>query len=226
MGILRFGSNGGSQPPGGPVYPGTPMHPAGVPPPGPPPRRWGRRGAQWLVLATALFGVVALCCMGALSVVVVSLPGGYSEPDAAPPSDPGREPTGSPGPGTPVRDGHLTFVVDRVDCGAHSLGRPPDVRTTAGQFCLVHLSIINADERPVGFSEADQRAFSSEGREYGPDSAASALVNRGVDLRQVEVGPGRQVAGAIVFNVPPGAQLSRVRLHESPGSPGAEVVIR
>lgn len=226
MGILRSGGDGGSQPPGGPVYPGTPMHPAGAPPPGPSPGRWNQRAARWLVLAAALFGVVTLCCAGSLAIVAISLPGGYTRPDAAPPSDPGRAPEPSAVPGTPVRDGHLTFIIDRVDCGVRSVGRPPKVRTTEGQFCLVHLSVTNADERPVGFRDTDQRAFGPDGAEYGADPAAGALVAPGSAPGATRLDPGHQAAEVLVFDIPAGTHLSRLRLHESPQSAGVEVVVR
>ncbi len=159
-------------------------------------------------------------------MVVISFPGGYTSPHEVAPSDPEVAPEPTPGPGTPVRDGHLTFVVDRADCEVDRLERGREVRTTDGQFCLVHLTVINADERSVVFRDTDQRAVSSDGAEYGVDSAASGLVARGTALRSVRVDPGDRVAGVMVFHLPAGAHLSRLRLHESSESRGVEVAVR
>ena len=225
MGSFRSGGDWRSQPPGGPVFPGTPMHPSGIPPPGPASRGFLPRAARWLVLAAALFGALVLCCGGVVALVAVSLPGDHPRPGGSP-AGPGGTPEHAAGLGDPVRDGRLTFVVHRVECAVPSLGRPPRVRVATGQFCLVQVSVTNSHHEPVTFREADQRAVGSDGLEYRPDSAAGALLEQGTGLRTARIAPEARVAGTVVFDLSATGRIERLRWHESPRSAGAEVAVR
>lgn len=225
MGTLRSGGDRHAQPPGGPIFPGTPMHPSGAPPPGPPVRGFSARAARWLVLAAALFGALALCCAGVVAMVAVSLPDGYPRPDASPGGS-GDAPGRLAGIGDPVRDGRLTFVVHRVDCGVKTVGRPPRTRAAHGQYCLVQASVSNTHPQPATFSDAHQRALGPGGDEYRVDHAANALTNPGTDLRQVRIAPAGRLDGTFVFDVPTGGRIERLRWHESAVSAGAEVAVR
>jgi hypothetical protein len=201
------------------------MHPSGVPPPGPAARGFAKRGARWLALAAALFGVLVLCCAGGVALVAVSLPGDHPRPGGSP-ADPGEASEHAAGLGDPVRDGRLTFVVHRVECAVASLGRPPRTKAADGQFCLVRVSVTNSNHEPVTFRDADQRAVGSDGSEYRPDSAAGALVGRGADLRLTRIAPETRIEGTVVYDVPTTSRIERLRWHESPRSAGAEVAVR
>lgn len=218
------------QPPDGPVYPGTPMRPPAPPPPGSVPPASApvpAERARWPVAAAVVIGIAALCCIGGIAVIAVSLIGGQpaSDGDTAPAPGAAEETPDAPGLRTPVHDGRFEFVVNRIQCGIESIELDRFSETADGQFCLVHLSVRNIGDQPQMFSDAEQKAFGPDGAEYGADSAASVLANRGTDVHLRKINPGNRISGVVVFDIPPSSGIVRLQLHDSLLSAGTQVVV-
>ncbi|MFI1992940.1 DUF4352 domain-containing protein [Actinoplanes sp. NPDC020271] len=130
-----------------------------------------------------------------------------------------------PGLGDAVRDGKLEFVVSRVDCTHRTVGAERLTRTAAGKYCVVSLSVRNVGDGAKFFVGHEQRAYDASGAEYAGDELAGVYANRGTEafLRRLE--PGERVAGKLVFDIPKKAALTTLKVHDSPFSGGAEVIL-
>jgi len=151
----------------------------------------------------------------------------------------------APQAGASVRDGPLTFVVDRVRCHVARVG-PSDspVRPEHGQFCQVNLTIRDVGDGPVVFEAAAQRATGSGGAFYLPVPAADLAVNGASDAIAPPDLAGDPVAGdteaptpapdpplkpgesrlvVLVYDLPAGVTLTAIELHASVYTPGVTV---
>jgi len=147
--------------------------------------------------------------------------------------------------GAVVRDGPLTFVVDRARCHVARVG-PSDspVRPEHGQFCQVELTIRDVGDGPVVFEAAAQRATGSGGAFYLPVPAADLAVNGASDAVAPHDLNGDPIAGdteapipapdpplepgesrhvALVYDLPPDVALTTIELHTSAYSAGVTV---
>jgi eukaryotic-like serine/threonine-protein kinase len=197
----------GRTPPGGPVPGRTPpAGPAGPPhqpyQPKPRRRRWYRRKRVLIPLG--------------LLVLLALLPDDQGTPPVPP------DPSGSGSQlGRPVRDGELEFVVREVRCGVHRLGTGPLARDPQGQFCLARVEVSNVKTSARTLTEFAQKAHDSDGREHTADFAARFHFP-GQTLWD-QVNPGNTVRGTMAFDVPAGARLVDLELHDSPLSRGVTV---
>jgi hypothetical protein len=130
-----------------------------------------------------------------------------------------------PGLGDPVRDGKFEFVVTRVDCSRSTVVFEHLKRTAAGTFCLVSLSIRNIADRPTFFLGRVQKVSDAAGTEFSNDELAGLLANREKQTFLRKIGPGSQVSGKIVFDVPKGTALTQMDLHDSYLSGGVRVAL-
>ena len=189
-----------------PVAPTTPLYVVQAPPPR------SRRGLTAVVLIGALF---AMCCIGGATlayVVHTSKPGGTLG-------------SALPRLNEPVLDGRFEFVVASMSCGHASVSRAFLSRSAQGQFCLVVLSVRNIGTKAQTFADAFQKASGPSGDVYGADTAAGLLAN--VDGANVwtQINPGNRVSGTIVFDIPAGASITTVELHDSAFSHGVTVQV-
>lgn len=176
---------------------------------GPPPRP--RRTGRTVLLIVA--GVLAACCAGGGTLALLGT--GVLQGVRATP----------PGLNTPVRDGKFEFVVSSVRCGNPTVGRAPLSRTAQGQFCLVDVSVRNIGQEGQAFADAYQKAYGTDGSKFGADSAAGLFANASGAALFTVINPGNQVRGTIVFDIPKGAALSKVELHDSLLSGGVSVSV-
>jgi hypothetical protein len=114
-------------------------------------------------------------------------------------------------------EGVFVVTVTGVRCGVRRVGRVP----AKGQFCLVEVVAENAGREAHRLDGGAQRAVDARGRAYAIAGRAAAVLNT---LRQ-EIAPGATVRGVLPFDVPRGARLSTLVLHESAGSRGARVAL-
>lgn len=121
------------------------------------------------------------------------------------------------------RDGRLEFRVVAVTCGLPRLGDAYVSQTAVGQFCLVELTVRNVGGRPATFADALQWAYGPDGARYAADSGAGVLANPDQQVFLNQLNPGNQVAGVLVYDIPPDGRLARLELHESPDSAGLRV---
>jgi hypothetical protein len=192
-----------------PVQLTTPVYIVQAPPPPP-------RSGRGLIAAVLLAALFTMCCIGGATLAYV----GHN-----------ARPKGSFGPATtsrlnePVQDDMFEFVVASMTCGRASISRDYQSRSAHGQFCLMELTIRNTGSRVQTFVDSFQRAIGPDGESYQTDTAAGLLANGAGASPFVQVKPGNQVTSTIVFDIPAGASITTVELHENPVSHGATVQV-
>ena len=68
----------------------------------------------------------------------------------------------------------------------------------------------------------NQEAFDSKGRKFSADSEAS-IYDGSSDVLWKEINPGNKVKGTVYFDIPKGAKLTKLELHDSVFSGGVSV---
>lgn len=128
-----------------------------------------------------------------------------------------------PGIGAPVRDGKFEFVVKSQKCGVAQVGGEYLNQSAQGQFCLITMTVKNIGDEPRTFDASNHHGFNAAGAKYSADGVASLYLNEKSETFLNEINPGNQVTGTIAFDIPKGAKLTRMELHDSPFSGGVEV---
>jgi hypothetical protein len=165
-------------------------------------------------LVAAVLSVLAVCAAGGVGVAIATR--GPDAPGAAP---------APPGLGDPVRDGRFEFVVDDVSCGHPKVGRGLLSIDANGQFCLVELQVTNIGTESQAFADSFQKALGPDDVEYGANTGAGLVANAGGASVWNIVNPGITVTGTIVYDIPAGATITGLRLHDSPFSGGVTVTV-
>jgi hypothetical protein len=127
----------------------------------------------------------------------------------------------------PARDGKFEFAVTGITCGRASESDDQVVaRAARGQYCEVSLAVRNIGDRPQVFTGAWQRAKGSDGSTVGVDTRAAIYANSGDRgfIQQIE--PGEWAQGLVVFDIPKGATIVALELHDSVLSAGVVVRVR
>ena len=195
--------------------------------------------------AKITIGVVgALVLMGACNAITSSAGGGkapttttvtVTEKAAAPAAakaaapkpaapKPAAKPAAASQIGTPVRDGKFEFTVKSVKCGISKVGNEYLSTKAQGQFCAVQLNIENIGDEPQSMFADNQLAFDAEDRKFSADSKASIYDDSSQVLWE-EINPGNSVKGKVYFDIPKGAKLTQLELHDSMFSDGVKVVL-
>jgi hypothetical protein len=130
------------------------------------------------------------------------------------------------GIGSKVRDGSFEFTVRSVKCGIKSVGDPSGFVTqkAQGQFCRVAVKVQNIGTSAQSMFSGNQYAFDSGGRKF-TSSTEAALYDQSSQLLFTDVNPGNNVEGNIYFDVPKGASLDHLELHDSAFSDGVSVSV-
>lgn len=227
---------GGHQPPPqGYPQPGHP-HPGypqpGVQPPTPPKRNWFARHK----IITTLLVIVA-------TIIVISAVANGSDESATPTTGPtavddgtatapgngagtdkkaaGRQPKKqsaekpAAGVGDTVRAGDLELTVDKVACGKKRVGNEYLGQTAQGQFCILTVDLSNSGDGPLTISDSDFSLYDSRGRKFAADTEAMITNDESSDIWLEEINPGNTVSGALIFDIPRGADASRLELSSS-----------
>jgi hypothetical protein len=125
--------------------------------------------------------------------------------------------------GKPVRDGKFEFTVRKVTCGIAVVGESEFLQEKAqGQFCAVQLTVENIGDEPQSMFADNQYAFDSKNRKFSANSMAS-IVDGSSQVLWEEINPGNAVKGKVYFDVPKGAKLTSLELHDSAFSGGVKV---
>jgi hypothetical protein len=124
--------------------------------------------------------------------------------------------------GTPVRDGKLEFTVTSIESGVPSVGSEAFGQKAQGQFVLMHLTIQNIGDKAQYFDGSSQKVFDAQGREFSADSGAAIYLEDSNSFLN-EINPGNTVTGTVVFDMPLGAAIAKLELHDSPFSGGVDV---
>lgn len=125
--------------------------------------------------------------------------------------------------GKPLRDGKFEFTVRSVKCGIAVVGDNPYLQEKAqGQFCAVQLSVENIGDEPQSMFADNQYAFDGKSRKFSANSMAS-MADESSQVLWEEINPGNSVKGTVYFDVPQGAKLTSLELHDSMFSGGVTV---
>lgn len=125
--------------------------------------------------------------------------------------------------GKAVRDGKFEFTVRSVKCGISVVGDNPYIQEKAqGQFCAVQLSVENIGDEAQSMFADNQYAFDTKGRKFSANSMAS-MADESSQVLWEEINPGNAVKGKVYFDIPKGAKLANLELHDSAFSGGVKV---
>jgi Domain of unknown function (DUF4352) len=115
--------------------------------------------------------------------------------------------------GDEVLDGTFAFVVTQVDTS------PTFGHTRAeGVYVIVSMAVRNVGTQTQTFEWAAQRLKDRTGREYSPSLMHPSLLGF---VNSID--PSLQVSVKLAFDVPAGAKLTQIVLHDSLSSHGAPV---
>lgn len=179
----------------------------------------GRTLSQPMVLALVAAGLV-LALVGGLVVL-----GGDDSPELARVANAGTQ---RPGIGQPARDGPLTFVVDKLDCGAKEMGEGPGARTALGRYCILDFRATNTGTQPAFFNLVNQFLLDGQRRRFAPDVLATSI-HQGASGRPTaisptqQMNPGAEISTSLVYDVPEGITPQAAELHGSGPSLGVTV---
>jgi hypothetical protein len=192
----------GAAPPTAPPFvPGT-TEPMPSPPHGH--RTW------WIVLATCVAAVIVI---GGVTVGIVAATHALGSSDR-----PTTAAVGQPG-----RDGSLQFTAEQVTCGVDQVGPPDDFVTPTGQFCVVELKIRNVGTGPAIFTDALQEAYAPNGNRFSTDSEAILYANPDPTIFLTDINPGIALTADIVYDIPVGERIARLKLHSNPDTRGVVI---
>lgn len=207
-----------------------PSAPYGQMPPAPPAKK--KRKWPWIV-----GGIVVLL------IIVSALSGGGSDgksdnassnsgdgntaPANAPAAAAPKNDAASVGLNTPVRDGKFEFVVSGVQPGLETVGDNPYLTEKAqGQFVIVTMTVKNIGNKPQSFSPSEQKLFDAQGRSFETDTSAQIALDDTDIAVWDNINPGNTVQVKLVYDMPADAQPTKIELHDSMFSGGADVALR
>jgi hypothetical protein len=193
-----------------------------------------RRGRTALIVVAA---VVAVCCGIGGVTSLLSWAGrranttntGHAVVDnagAAGTAGGGAMPAATPKPpgiGTSVRDGVFEFTVLSLACGHNEIVNGWLRATPQGQFCVGELRVANIGGSPQRFADGNQKAFGPDGKTYAADTGAGVVANGSGDAIWNVVNPGNSLTAKVVFDLPPGATIVWLEVHDSAFSRGVKV---
>ena len=199
-------------------------------PPTPPQRPRKTHTKRNIALAAAgilLLGAISTAIGGGDPATTTTQPAGVST-ETKPASQPTRRPPAkpaakTPGIGTPVRDGKFQFTVLKVKPGPARVGSEYLGKTAQGQYVLVTVRVENIGDRQQMFDGSSQKGFDAQDRAFSADTEAGIYLGAASKSFLTQINPGNTVTGVIMFDIPKGASLSRLELHDSMFSGGVEV---
>lgn len=173
------------------------------------PHKGGRERSPALVPAI-LAVVLVLALLFAFGV--------FSSDDDSPRVQAGNRGDTQPGIGQPARDGALTFVVTRFDCGPTEVGDGPAKVTAKGRYCLLEFTATNSGNQPASFIAPQQLLLDRQRRRFAPDLDATSVYQRSttgsISSRTVQqMNPGAKVDSVLIFDIPEGVNPELAELH-------------
>ena len=154
----------------------------------------------------------------ALIVALLLAFGVFSGDDEGPTVQAGNRGDTQPGIGQPARDGALTFVVTRFDCGPTEVGEGPSKVTAIGRFCLLEFTTTNSGNQSASFVARQQLLLDRQRRRFAPDLDATGAHQRStpgsISSRPVQqMNPGAEVDSVLIFDIPEGVNPELAELH-------------
>lgn len=173
------------------------------------PGRAAAKRGPWVPVGVAV-GVLLAVVVGAKA-----FGGGSSAPDVPKSANQG---TTQPGIGQPARDGALTFVVTRFDCGSKDIGDGPTKRTALGRYCVLEIKATNTGAQPTSFLVFTQMLLDAQRRRFAPDPGATVAYQRvgrpgSAPITGEQMNPGAELTTSLVYDVPEGVTPVVAELH-------------
>ncbi|MGQ7297987.1 DUF4352 domain-containing protein [Quadrisphaera sp. KR29] len=205
----------------------------------------GRKKGRGLALAglilSAVFGLIGILVIAALaggssgSTTDEAAPAAEAAPAdaaAAPAAEPAAEEPAAEEPAedvaglnTAVRDGKFEFTVHGMECGETLIGSDAFGAKAQGQFCIVDLTVANIGDEAQYFFGDNAKLINAAGQEYSADTEAAIYLDDSSSLME-EINPGNKLDGKVVFDVPEGADITTMELHDSAFSGGVQVSLK
>ena len=91
-------------------------------------------------------------------------------------------------------------------------------------WCKVDLSVRNIGDEAQLFTGDAQKAIDVAGVQYSNNAGAELFAGNSNSLL-TDINPGNKVSGFLLFDVPKGAKLTKLELHDSPFSDGVTVTL-
>ena len=184
-------------------------------------KRW------WAIALAVVFVIIIMKATGGgddPTPAVADKPAASAPAQAAAPKPAAKPKAPASQIGKPVRDGKFQFTVNSVKCGISKVGNEYMSTKAQGQFCAVQLKIENIGDEPQSMFSDNQLAFDGKDRKFSADSEAS-IYDESSQVLWEEINPGNSVKGKVYFDIPKGAKLTQLELHDSAFSDGVKVVL-
>ncbi len=173
-----------------------------------------RAYTPWWTFALAVLG--ALFAFGAFLASAAQSPvmKGFAQSEVA-------------GKGIVARDGKLEFAVTDVRRGVAEIGDTYfGTAATSGTYTIVRLSVHNVSTEAVTFDGSYVVGVDRDGHRVPSDREAQYYANEDGAGMLSTLAPGRQIETSVAFDVPAGAKLTGVQVHDSAFSRGAVITFR
>jgi hypothetical protein len=85
------------------------------------------------------------------------------------------------------------------------------------------MSVANIGTEAQRFADGLQKAYGPEGNLYAADTGAGVVANGNGDAIWNVVNPGNAITAKVVYDLPVGATLATIELHDSGFSRGVKV---
>jgi hypothetical protein len=90
---------------------------------------------------------------------------------------------------------------------------------------VVDLSVRNIGTQPRQFADGAQQAIGAQGQQYAADTGAGVVANGNGNAVWDVINPGVALDVKVVYDVPVGAMLDQLVLHDSALSHGVKVTV-
>lgn len=200
-----------------PQYPSGPFGPpsSGYPMQ-PPPKK--RKKWPWIVGGIVLVSILG--CVGLFTLVIGAGGAAINDMDK---NQQGKNAVAG-AMNQAATDGKFQFTVTGMTCGLDNVGGEFGQKAQ-GQFCLVDVRIKNVGKSAETFVDSSQKGYDADDTEYSVDTGAGIYANKDYSTFLEQINPGNTVKGKLVFDIPAGAKLESVVLHESMFTPGIKVAL-
>ena len=167
------------------------------------------------------------CCAAGTTATIVG--NALRQSPSAPPASSSRvdpvpaDAAVEPGLNEAVRDGKFEFVVTSMSCDHQSIVNGWLRAEPQGRFCVIELTVANIGSEAQRFADGNQKAYGPEGHLYAADTGAGVVANGNGEAIWNVVNPGNSITAKVVYDLPPGATITVLELHDSGLSRGVKV---
>jgi hypothetical protein len=154
-------------------------------------------------------------------------------PAPAPAATPAPAPTTPPTTAAPasqigqtVKDGNFAFIVQSFVCGptaatAVNTDGYGETIPSGAQECIATIAVTADKGQAQTFFASNQYGYDAQNRQYSADDLGSVYITNSNDDTQVN--PGVTITALVPFQIPVGATLTQLVLHDSMFSGGVHV---